>query len=159
MIKLVINLANAAFAGEDKPFEVARIFEDVAGKFKGGQFDIKKIYDINGNTVGSCAETDAPFKLDVDEIYITLEIGTDNAAFKDDAKDFECARILREAVGKVEEVTDQFVAQNVGRGKVVIHEARRFDTPPKVGDEIDIKYDFGKLHVMAAKDKGNGIDR
>jgi hypothetical protein len=60
--------------------------------------------------------------------------------------------------GKVEAVSDQFVVQNVGRGKLVAHETRRFDQVPMKGDIIDVKYRDQNID-MVSKHKSKQVER
>lgn len=56
--QLWINTDNAAFEGEDKAAEVARILRDIADKVEreGVQWHFQTIRDVNGNDVGRFAE-------------------------------------------------------------------------------------------------------
>ena len=62
-------------------------------------------------------------------------------------------------IGKVEEVTKQFVVQNAGRGRMVAHESHRFAELPKTGDVIDLQHRAGKVTFGVEKDKGRGNER
>lgn len=62
-------------------------------------------------------------------------------------------------VGKVKEVGQQFVTQNSGRGKLVAHEAWKFDQLPSVGQTVDIQYLGSKAVVSQSVDKGKGNGR
>lgn len=57
-------------------------------------------------------------------------------------------------IGKVEEVTGQFVVQNVGRDKMIAHEIGKFETPPQVGEKIDVQYVGSKVKIIESKGKG-----
>lgn len=159
MIKLVINTANAAFRDEVKGFEVARIIQEAADKMENGQFDIK-LYDINGNVVGSCAETDKPFKLEPGENYITLEMDTDNAAFEGNGKDFECARVLREASAKIRDGEMSFKLRDVNGNTVgKVEEVDGVELKPTgiVGSGgADVRPDAHSL-LVAEKAAGPGL--
>ena len=62
-------------------------------------------------------------------------------------------------VGEVKEVSQQFVTQTAGRGKVVAHEVGRFDQLPNVGESVDIQYQGSKAVVAKSLDKGKGNGR
>jgi hypothetical protein len=49
--KLTMKLTNAAFAGMNQPYEIARILREVAQKVENEE-EISTILDINGNCVG-----------------------------------------------------------------------------------------------------------
>lgn len=98
MIRLNIELGNAAFEEAGKEYEVARIVAAAAAKIENGAFDFK-LFDVNGNSVGWAMETDDGFEPEPAESYVIVEMETGNAAFED--KGFECARILREAAVKI----------------------------------------------------------
>lgn len=97
-IRLAIELGNAAF--EDKEEEVARIISEAAAKVADGRSDFK-LFDVNGNSVGRLTENDAPLDLESGEKYVVLEMDTDNAAFEDEGKGYEAARIMRVAADKI----------------------------------------------------------
>ena len=134
MIKLFIHTDNAAFEDGYKELEAARIITEAADKVKGGQFEVK-LYDINGNAVGRLTETDVPLnELEPRENDIVLEIKTDNAAFEDDDKGWECARILSEAARKLREGETGFSLRDINGNTVGRLEQRQIvaasATPP-----------------------------
>lgn len=100
MIKILISTGNAAFDDGYKELEASRIIAEAADKVENDQFDFN-LRDINGNTVGRLAETDEELDMEPGNNYLVLEIATDNAAFEDSGKGYECARILREAAAKM----------------------------------------------------------
>jgi hypothetical protein len=61
--------------------------------------------------------------------------------------------------GSVKEVSEQFVVQDAGRGRLVAHECHRFENLPAVGDSIDLQHRGGKVVFSVAKDKGRGNER
>ena len=62
--------------------------------------------------------------------------------------------------GLVEEVTNQFVVQNAGRGRLVAHETHRFgDAVPAVGEQGNVAYKFGKATWGIEVAKGQGNER
>lgn len=100
MIKLSIEVGNAAFEDDNKCYEVARILEDAADKVKNGRADFK-LFDLNGNAVGLLEESAEFFLFEPGEQYVVLEMETDNAAFEDENKGYEAARIMQEAAQKI----------------------------------------------------------
>ena len=50
--KVIMNLDNAAFQDRNTEMETARILREIADKIENGD-DSLKIYDINGNSIGS----------------------------------------------------------------------------------------------------------
>ena len=57
MITIEISTSNAAFDGDNKADEIARILHDLADRFDEGDTDLT-ILDINGNKVGQYTDTD-----------------------------------------------------------------------------------------------------
>lgn len=53
-VKIKMNTKGAAFEGENKPFEMARILREIAGEMEEG-VRYGHIIDSNGNTVGTWA--------------------------------------------------------------------------------------------------------
>ena len=58
MIRIEINTDNAAFDGDDKPAEIARMLRDIADRLESGSIEtdyehLQGIRDINGNITGS----------------------------------------------------------------------------------------------------------
>jgi len=51
--KLELEMGNAAFEGEQRYAEVARILRDTANKIQHGAQTSGEVFDINGNCVGS----------------------------------------------------------------------------------------------------------
>lgn len=51
MFKVKLETGNAAFDGDDKPVEIARILRQIAERVENGQKS-GPIHDINGNRVG-----------------------------------------------------------------------------------------------------------
>lgn len=78
-------------------------------------------------------------------------------------------------LGRVEAVTDQFVVQSVGRGKLVAHEAGKFtalpqvgnnvhqvekaNALPRVGEIINVQYKGSRAVVLDAKAQEKGNER
>jgi len=62
-------------------------------------------------------------------------------------------------VGKVEEVTSQFVIQDAGRGKMIAHEVGKFDVLPQLGEKVDVQYRGDKAVVVEPKAKVKGNER
>lgn len=64
----------------------------------------------------------------------------------------------RDYVGRIVDATDLYVAQDIGRKKVVIHDIRSLDKAPQVGDQLNIRVKDGQGVVndilRASKDRG-----
>lgn len=103
MLKLFVRTDNAAFADGNLGAAVGWVIHDTANRVENEQFDLK-LRDINGNVVGRLVEVENPFdelfESELGENYVTLDIGTDNAAFEDN-KGVECARIMIVAAQKI----------------------------------------------------------
>lgn len=117
MIKIIIATSNAAFDDGYKELESSRIVSEAADKVESDQFDFK-LRDINGNTVGRLEETDDEPDLEPGSNYIVLGIATDNAAFEDNGKGRECARILREAATKMRDGDLDFKLRDINGNTV-----------------------------------------
>lgn len=60
-------------------------------------------------------------------------------------------------VGRILEVVGQWVLQEIGKGKVAIHDKADFETVPEVGQRIEVKYNDGRVSVQVKmKDFGRG---
>jgi len=57
MITITIKTDNAAFQESSREWEIARILEELARKYRDG-FQPSLTLDINGNTVGTVTDTD-----------------------------------------------------------------------------------------------------
>lgn len=117
MIKIIIATNNAAFEDGYKELESSRIISEAADKVESDQFDFK-LRDINGNIVGRLEETDGEPDLEPGNNYIVLGIATDNAAFEDNGKGRECARILREAATKMRDGDLDFKLRDINGNTV-----------------------------------------
>lgn len=116
MIRAYIETGNSAFEGEGKDHEVARILSEAADKIENGGMDFK-LYDFNGNVVGWIKESDKPFDLQPGD-YVFLEMETGNAAFEDQVKELEVARILRVAAEKVRDGRQEFRLMDINGNSV-----------------------------------------
>lgn len=65
----------------------------------------------------------------------------------------------RDYVGKVVAVSSLHVAQEIGRGKVVIHDARALDKLPKIGDQLSVRFKDGRGVVNDMVRAGQDLGR
>lgn len=164
MIKLIIHTGNAAFDEGQKDLEVARILEEVAERVERRNLDLK-LYDLNGNSVGRLAEMDDDEELAAtgDE-FVRLELDTGNAAFEDDGKFSEVARILCVAAEKVRDgdygfKLRDFNGNTVGRLDCVEPTSGHTDEPPETRYALisgNFKDGF-TIRVIAAADIANAL--
>lgn len=99
MLKIAIDTGNAAFEDfedDSKGYEIARILGRAVSALEDGIMSCT-LSDINGNKVGLMREDG-----EVDTSGFYIEIETDNAAFEDEMKPFECARIIRHNLTDIE---------------------------------------------------------
>lgn len=62
-------------------------------------------------------------------------------------------------IGKVIAVSGLHVAQDIGRRAAVIHDLRALDKVPAVGDNLTVKFDFGRGKVTDMGQKGKDLGR
>lgn len=100
-MQLFITLSNAAFEGDNKNYEVARILDVAGSKFASGELREFVLRDVNGNTVGSASANNGLVLPRED--WFSLHMSTDNAAFEDMGVGEEVARILHDLAEKIRE--------------------------------------------------------
>lgn len=121
MLKIIIATENAAFVDKSKEHEVARILDSAAKLVASGLDRPMPLQDINGNTVGVVVEGEGSDFYAANNFenanHILLSMDTDNAAFEYD-RDGECARIIKEAAGKVRNGDFDFKLRDVNGNSV-----------------------------------------
>ena len=53
-VNIKFKTGNAAFDGDDKPYEIARILRSIAYEIDNGNMSDIDVRDVNGNRVGTC---------------------------------------------------------------------------------------------------------
>jgi sugar phosphate isomerase/epimerase len=150
MMKIYIEMGNAAFADDDKQYEVARLIDKVAARFNDDPRADFRLLDMNGNHVGQAfgnAEAESVGTVDGPNVVISMDTG--NAAFQDDNEGPEIARILSQLADRIRSTGDFDVTLSDYNGQVVgkIEEinigepsasARKKKTAPQSSNENDL---------------------
>lgn len=96
---LRFDTGNAAFEDYGRDNEVSEVIGRAADKIeRDGLGDGFKVWDTNGNSIGTFSEVTPPVSADAGEVLLTIETG--NAAFEDDEA-AEVVRILRHAARRI----------------------------------------------------------
>lgn len=117
-MKIVIKLSSNPIDDSEDRFELASMLQRVAQSFENGATDIEKLYSIDGNPIGAASMNEdiaipwgRYFHMAIDE--------TGNAAFEDNGKEWEVARIIRDAAEKIREGSDfDFVLRDMNGNTV-----------------------------------------
>lgn len=125
-------------------FRGAKDLESMAGEFGLGQVEIGRARAL---------ETQARIITDkeVDESFQDLDV---TIRRKLGLKDYEAPDEGKSYVGKVVGKSDLHIAQDVGRGVIVVHDLRELDKIPPGDVSVAIKYKNGRGQVDIAREQG-----
>lgn len=138
-------------------FESAEKLAAVAREFGMGAKGIAEATRLEAAAAASPARTllqDESRALRESEIDVRADLRTAGYMFPE-----RSGEIDRDYVGKVVATSALHIAQDTGRGKVVIHDARALDKLPKLGEQINVRFKDGRGVVNDMMRTGQKLSR